>query len=119
MSGLQPQALLLSLGVSLLLTLLLELAFALLFRVRGKWDLTLVILANILTNPVVVLCHHLTRALLPSFPIAVATLLLEAGAVLIEGLCYQRYSQRIPRPYLFSLAANGFSYGMGVLISIL
>ena len=47
----------LSLAVSLALTLALELAFALVWRVERS-DLPAVALANLLTNPVVVLCRH-------------------------------------------------------------
>lgn len=97
------------LGISLALTIGLELAWALLFRVRGRRDLMLVCLVNVLTNPPVVLLRFLlgSWALLP----------LEAGAVLAEGLCYRAYGERIPHPWLFALSANLFSYGMGVVLN--
>ena len=105
-------ALFLSLAVSLGLTLLLELAFALVWRVERR-DLAAVVLVNVLTNPVVVLCHHAAAWYVPGL-LAIATLLLEAGAVLVEGLIYSRRS-RIHRPWAFSLCANTVSFLAGLL----
>ena len=103
----------LSLGVSLVLTLLLELGFALVWKVK-KNDLPLVALANVLTNPVVVLCHIAARlffpALLPFF-----TAVLELGAFSVEGYLFSTRSQ-IRRPWLFSLCANLFSYTVGIIL---
>ncbi|MCI8538225.1 MAG: hypothetical protein HFF18_06120 [Oscillospiraceae bacterium] len=103
----------LSLAGSLILTLLLELGLALLWGVKGE-DLTTVALANVLTNPVVVLCHHVTGWYAPGFRTAV-TLALELGAVLVEGLVYGRRS-RIVRPLAFSLWANAVSFLTGLLL---
>lgn len=106
-------ALFLSLAGSLVLTLLLELGFALLWRVDRR-DLPAVALANVLTNPIVVLCYHLAGWYAPGFR-AAATLALELGAVLAEGLVYCRRSQ-IDRPMAFSLWANAFSFFTGLLL---
>lgn len=103
----------LSLAVSLGLTLALELAFALVWRVERQ-DLPAVALANLLTNPAVVLCHHWAAWRLPQYLIAV-TLALELGAAAAEGLIYQRRSQ-IARPWAFSLCANALSFLSGLLI---
>lgn len=103
----------LSLGVSLALTLALELAFALVWRVERD-DLPAVALANLLTNPVVVLCHHAAAWYLPKYLLA-ATLVLELWAVGTEGLIYRRRSQ-IARPWTFSLCANGVSFLSGLII---
>ena len=95
-------------ALSLGLTLILELALALVWGLRGR-DLALCALVNVLTNPVVVLLHTL-------FPAGEVVLCLEAGAVLVEGAYYARYGARVPRPWLFSLCANLWSYSMGLLI---
>ena len=97
------------LGVSLLLTLLLELAFSLLAGLRGAKVLCLVALVNALTNPPVVLLYTL-------FPTLAAKILLEVGAVLIEGLIYRKCAPALKRPYLFSLGANAFSYFVGAML---
>lgn len=103
----------LSLAVSLLLTLVLELGFALLWGVERR-DLTLVALANVLTNPVVVLCYTVTatfasRLLIP------AVAVLEAGAVAVEGWLFQIRSD-IRFPWAFSLCANLFSFTIGLIL---
>lgn len=103
----------LSLAVSLALTLALELAFALIWRVEQR-DLPAVALANVLTNPIVVLCHHAAAWYYPKYLIAV-TLALELWAAGTEGLIYRRRSQ-ITRPWTFSLCANVLSYCAGLLI---
>lgn len=102
-----------SLAGSLGLTLLLELAFALARRVERR-DLAAVALANLLTNPVVVLGWHAAAWYAPGALIAV-TLALEAGAVWAEGLVYARRSQ-ISRPWTFSLWANALSFLTGLLL---
>lgn len=101
-----------SLAGSLLLTIALELAFALLWRV-GRSDLPAVALANVLTNPIVVLCFHIIAWYAPSLRMA-ATITLELGAVAVEGLVYSRRSQ-IAHPVVFSLCANAFSFLTGLM----
>ena len=102
-----------SLGVSLALTLALELVFALFWRVQ-KEDLLLVALANVLTNPVVVLCHAAARFYIPVI-LPFLTAVLELGAFSVEGYLFAARG-RIRRPWLFSLCANLFSFLCGVLL---
>ena len=103
----------LSLAVSLLLTLALELCFALLWGVEQR-DLTLVALANVLTNPVVVLCYTLTESFIPRLLIP-AVAVLELGAVIVEGwLFHTRGAIRFP--WAFSLCANLFSFTIGLIL---
>lgn len=104
-------ALLLSLAVSLALTLVFELAFALVWGLRRR-DLLLVVLMNVLTNPAVVLLHHLLRAL-PEVPVVIV---LEAAAILVEGLCCKHRGEQIRHPWRFALLVNLFSYGIGVFL---
>lgn len=99
------RAWLFALGVSLGLTLALELIFALLCRKRGR-ALLLVALGNVLTNPAVVLAVRMWGA---------PVWLMEALAVLTEGVIYQK-SREFSRPYLFSLAANALSFGLGLAL---
>jgi len=101
--------------ISLALTLFLEILFCIFFRIRNAHDLTLVVLVNIITNPPVVLLHHLLsqKTQLPQFLIV---LVLEIAAVLVEGLYYTRNANEIKRPFLVSFGANAFSYFTGLLI---
>lgn len=62
-----------------------------------------------LTNPAVVLLNLM-------FPATWLLLLLECAAVGVEGLVYLQCARRIRRPFLFSLWANGCSFGLGLVI---
>ncbi len=108
--------LLLSLGVSLAVTLTIELCVACLCRLRGR-ELLLVVLVNCLTNPLVVLLCWLVRAgtALPRFA---AELPLEVLVVLAEGALYRQKST-MRHPWRFSLTANAVSYLSGVLLWVI
>jgi len=109
--------LLAALVVSLALTLALETGFFLLTGKRNKKDLLLVILVNALTNPIVVLLYWLA-ALYTSWNTSVVKIPLEIFAVITEGFFFMKYGQSFKRPFLFSLAANMFSFWVGVLIQL-
>lgn len=101
--------------ISLCMTLILELAFSLAFRIRNPHDICLVVLVNILTNPPVVLLNDMLRRK-SEFPHVLIVLILELTAILIEGLYYKRYANKIKRPFLFSLGANAFSFLTGLIL---
>ena len=101
--------------MSLFLTLVLEVFFFYLSRKRNRIDLLLLIMVNIITNPLVVIIHWLMVAY-TSLNITITTLALEALAVYSEGLYYKKYAKDITRPFLFSLGANLFSFLIGVLL---
>ena len=106
---------LISLGVSLGLTLLLEGLFALLWGLRGR-DLALCALVNLLTNPPLVFCVLCWRHFGPP-PSWLPVPILEALAVWTEGYFYRKDGENVRSPFLFSLCANAFSYTIGLLIS--
>ena len=82
---------------SLALTLVLEELFALLWGLRGRRELTVVALVNVLTNPpVVLLCH--TAVGLWGWPAASVTILLESAAVAVEWRCYRLCSDQLRVP---------------------
>lgn len=105
-------------AVPLLLTLALEGAFAWLWGLRSRRELTVVTLVNVLTNPAVVLLYHTCTGYLGwrRWPVTAA---LECGAVLVEWLCCRACSEQLRRPLLFALLANAVSYGGGCLIHLL
>jgi len=111
------QILITSLILSLPLTIALETGFFLLTGKRDKKDLLLVALVNILTNPVVVLSYYLAVAY-TGRNLSVVKIPLELFAVVTEGYYYKKYGRNFRRPYLFSAAANMFSYWIGVIIQI-
>lgn len=106
------------LAVSLLLTLLLEEAFALVWGLRGRRELCLVALVNCLTNPPVVLLYH-TAVRLWRWNAIPVILALEAAAVVVEWRCYRAFSEQVKRSFLFALLVNLFSYGAGSVIDLL
>ena len=96
-------------ALSLGLTLVFELTFALLWGLRRR-DLLLCALVNVLTNPVVVLLYLL-------FPHPAATAAWECMAAAVEGWYYRRYGQNIRAPRLFSVLCNGISFSLGLVIN--
>ena len=107
-------ALLPILAVSLALTLILEGLFALIWGVRRRQDYLLMLLANVLTNPAVVLFHCLVS------DGAAALAASEVLAVLAEAALYRRFGSEKLRPaLLFSLCANVFSFCCGLLLNFI
>lgn len=98
---------------SFLVTAASELLLALVFRIRKK-GLLVVLLANVLTNPAYVLTILAIRIRMAPDSTKVIQLFLEALIILIEGLFYKKYLRELRHPWLFSLAANLFSIGAGV-----
>lgn len=109
-----------SMLVSLLLTIVLELAFALIWGVRQRRDLIVNVLCNTFTNPVVCSVYYYCYFVLSLSGAGriIVLILLEISAVLTEWLIYKKTID-IKRPMLFSLGANGFSYFTGLLISLI
>ena len=105
-------------GISLGLTLVIELALAFLLRVRSKRGLLIVLLANILTNPAAV---FLCLALGPLFGkfFLLFQLAVEAAAVLAESRVYRDFRKDLDAalsPFLLSLVLNACSYGTGLIL---
>ena len=108
-------SLLISLAVSLLMTLFLEMIAALIWKVPRR-DWIVVVLVNILTNPVVVFLH--TAVSLYARPLLVpVTALLELGAVLVEGWFYREKTE-IRNPWSFSVFANVLSFLVGLFLTM-
>jgi len=107
--------LLIALAISLALTLAFEMSFFFITGKQNKKDLLLVIMVNVFTNPIVVLLYWLTY-LYMNWNTIIVLIPLEAFAVLTEGYYYKKYGQSFKRPFLFSLAANAFSFTLGFLI---
>jgi hypothetical protein len=111
------QILLTSLALSLLLTIIFEIVFFLLVGKKDKKDLLLLVLVNIFTNPVVVLSYYITVTYTDWNP-SVIKIPLELFAIITEGYYYKKYGRNFRHPYLFSAAANMFSFWIGVIIQI-
>lgn len=107
-----------SLIVSLILTLIIELAILMILGVREKNDIIVGICANVFTNPIVVYISNciLYFKLFNIYYIAVA--ILEIFAVVAEFIIYKRYLKYNKiSPLKLSIIANCISFGIGVIIN--
>lgn len=97
-------------GISLGLTLLIEMPVGYCTGLRGGKYFLLMCLVNLLTNPAAVLVCYLGAPQLP----------VEIAVVALEALVYLWFSRdekwKIPRPVLLAVAANGISWSGGILI---
>ena len=107
-------------GIALLLTILLEGLFGAVWGVKGGRNYIIMLLANLLTNPLVNAIHiyFAYEMKLDGLAMAIITVLLEIAAVIAEWLVYKSRTD-IKKPFLFSLSANGFSFLCGILINLL
>ena len=101
-----------ALAISLALTLLLEGLFGLIWGVKGKRDWLLLLLVNVVTNPIVVTLHYCVSSAW------YVTIVLEVSAVVAEWLAYRRWGRTTSPAFLFALCANCFSYFSGLLINL-
>ena len=102
-----------SIGVSLLLTLFIELAISFALGKRGRM-LLVVAMVNLLTNPLVVIITlqgYLRRWPNPGMWV----ICLEIVAAMSEALIYRHFRRWFQHPVLFSLLLNGLSFGLGVV----
>ncbi|MBQ1926065.1 MAG: hypothetical protein II767_03870 [Proteobacteria bacterium] len=104
--------------IALTLTILIELSVALITGYRDRKTLKVVVLAQIVTNPIVVLISNLC-ILYTALPVWAFHAPLEIAALCAEWMIYRKFTSEIHRPFLFSLAANASSYIIGVVLSYL
>lgn len=109
-----------SMGIALLLTILLEGLFGAIWGVKGGRNYIIMLLANVLTNPLVNIIHSFCayELRLDGLIMVLITAFLEISAVILEWLVYKSRTD-ISKPLLFSLCANGFSFICGILINLL
>lgn len=100
------------LALSLLLTWILEMLYALGWGVRGK-DLLLILIMNTLTNPLVVLWNSQTV----QTGYVISTLLPELAAIAVEALILKKFSKNITYPALLAVCINPFSYIIGLMLN--
>ena len=97
-------------GISLLLTLVIELPVGYCLGIRGKKYFLLMCLVNLLTNPAAVLVCFLG---VPQLPV-------EIVVVTVEALIYKWFSRdenwKIPHPVALGVIANVVSWVSGILI---
>lgn len=99
---------------SLVLTQAFELPFAWLWGAKNK-DLLVVLLMNILTNPLVVMWHYSTW----QYGFVISTVLPELAAIVTEAILLRKFTKDTPYPVLLGVFINLFSYSVGVVLSFL
>ena len=111
--------LLFEMALSLVLAIIIEVIFVHFYeRFTIKSDLVLVMLINVVTNPIVVTIAN-------SFVLATniskwwVQLPLEAVVVIVEWRFYKKYVTRIKRPLKCSILANGISYFLPMLVAFI
>jgi hypothetical protein len=101
-------------AICLGITIVIEVIFAYLFKVRDKKDLLNIVLANIITNPVIVTVTILINYKFGSTYYYISLVILEILVVIVEGLLYKKYLcfNKI-NPFLLSMLLNILSYVSG------
>lgn len=109
----------LTMAICLALTILLEGAAAFLLGVRTLHGQTTVLLANVMTNPLVVSLNILMTARFGQAGYYGSLVVLEAAAFLAEALVYRRDPPCRRNPFLLSLLLNGFSFLTGLVLDLI
>lgn len=111
------------LAISLILTIVLEEITARIIGIKSKDDKIIVLLVNILTNPVVVYLVYMYLIFIgkyQSISYWILVAILEILAVVVEGFIYKRKLEyKKINPYLVSIILNFVSYFTGEIINLL
>lgn len=101
------------------LTILCESGLSLILKVRDKYDILIVVLAQIATNPLVVAVTYCVGLCCSRIAYCLSVAVAETAAVTVEALIY-RYAlcYRKIKPVFLSLILNAFSFSAGLLLSL-
>lgn len=103
---------------SLFWTIVIELLGAWLLQVRKSKDLFNILLANIITNPIVTSMTFTINIYYGIFIKNIWLIILEILAWFVEGTLYKKYLTYTKiNPYLLSLILNVGSYSIGIFIN--
>lgn len=104
----------------LILTVLIECGFAFLLGIRKKSDILLILLINVITNPVVVVSSALVNFYYGSQAVTVYKFIIEFTVLAVEGITYYKLlDYRKINPFLVSLLLNSASYLSGEIINLI
>ena len=110
----------LSLIISLLLTILIELSISTFLGIKTRNDIRIVILVNICTNPIVVYIANILKLLNNNLLYILTVILLEIIVVFVEFRLYNKYLKNYKKSkFILSLVNNISSYMIGILINII
>lgn len=105
-----------TIAISLGITLAAELLTAWLMRVRKRSDIVLVILVNIITNPVVMYCFIVGGIFLKKRMLWGIIVGMELGACAAEAVLYRKYLKSEISPWKLSVLTNTVSFTAGLVI---
>lgn len=101
----------------LLLTIVIEITSSLIFGIRKKEDIEVVIWVNILTNPVVVYLTNCIKLFNNNYIYIISVLILEIIVVIVEFAIYKRFLEFNKKSPLFiSFMNNTISFSLGIII---
>ncbi len=107
-----------SLVKSLILTLIIELSVSFIIGIREKNDIKVVILANIITNPIVVFIANCVALMNNTLIYIIVVIILEILAVLTEYKIFKNYLKFDKEsPMIISVINNSISFTLGLIIS--
>ena len=105
--------------LSFVITAAFETVTALFFKIRRARDLGVVLLSNILTNPLLNLFYMLAVLKMGIAGARIVLIMMEALVITGEALIYRKLIPSLAHPFLFSLTANLLSFCGGTLMTIL
>ncbi len=97
----------------LVITLGLELSAAVLLKVRKGKELLVIVLVNLITNPLLNVTLLVLAERLPYYAYRWWIPVMEVIIWLAEGLAFRKFLKSVKQPFLFSLCLNGISYFIG------
>ena len=107
-------------GISLILTLVIELAVVWIWGFRERKELCLAALVNVLTNPAAVFLAWLCRSFVGYGWYMILQCLIEIGVVAVEAVLYLQFSREegwyIEKPIKLAIIANIVSWLTGIVV---
>lgn len=102
----------------LIITIIIELLIACLFKIRHKKDFLNIILVNVITNPIVVFFPYIIYLYYGIRAHNISLIILELLAFITEGFIYKKVlNYKKINSYLISLILNLSSYFLGNIIN--
>ena len=107
-----------SLIISLLLTIVIEIGIFIIIGIRDIEDLKVVFWVNVLTNPVVVYVANFVKVLNNDVIYNIVVFILEILAIIVEWIMYKNFLEyKKKSPLLISSVNNIISFSLGIIIS--
>lgn len=104
--------------LNLVIVIILETFSGIIFGAKNCRKIITIILANVITNPIVVLCGLSLAIFLPEAE-TVGMIFLEMGAVATEGYIFHKNSIfENKNPYIISFVLNLLSFTTGEIINL-